>query len=95
MGPDLPFHRCGTHKSTRKGFVFFLYLPGLDFLRTFEGELEDDIVYTDDDDDEDDDHYCPQHASHRSLEPHPRIKQLTDEVLHFGFTSFRVLYQTV
>ncbi|XP_031165960.1 uncharacterized protein si:dkey-33c12.4 isoform X2 [Sander lucioperca] len=69
----------GRHSSNSILDVFASGLLGLDFLRTFEGELEDDIVYTDDDDDEDDDHYCPQHASHRSLEPHPRIKQLTDE----------------
>ncbi|KAA8579249.1 hypothetical protein FQN60_007190 [Etheostoma spectabile] len=71
----------GRHSSNSILDVFASGLLGLDFLRTFEGELESDIIYSDDDDDDDDDddHYCPQHAAHRSLEPHPRIKQLTDE----------------
>ncbi|XP_039641139.1 uncharacterized protein si:dkey-33c12.4 isoform X2 [Perca fluviatilis] len=68
----------GRHSSNSILDVFASGLLGLDFLRTFEGELEDDILYSDNDD-EDDDYYCPQHAAHRSLEPHPRIKQLTDE----------------
>lgn len=69
-------------------FCVRLYLPGLDFLRTFDGNLEDDIIYSDDDDVDDDDDYdddpiYTRNAAHRPLEPHPRIRQLTDEVLHF------------
>ncbi|KAM9341676.1 uncharacterized protein ABDE67_015338 [Symphorus nematophorus] len=57
--------------------VFASGLLGFDFLRSFEGELEDDLIYSDDDDDDDDDRfYTP---SHKALEPHPRIRQLTDE----------------
>ncbi|XP_068573742.1 RNA polymerase II-associated protein 3-like [Cebidichthys violaceus] len=63
--------------------VFTSGLLGLDFLRTFEGELEDDIVYSDDDydadEDEDDRHVYAHTAAYKHLEPHPRIKQLTDE----------------
>ena len=63
-----------------------LNLPGLDFLRTFEGDLDDDIIYTDDDDDdEDDDRFYTPTVSHRSLEPHPRIKQLSEEVFPLLF----------
>ncbi|XP_034714141.1 uncharacterized protein si:dkey-33c12.4 [Etheostoma cragini] len=69
----------GRHSSNSILDVFASGLLRLDFLRNFEGELENDIIYSDDDDDDDDDHYCPQHAAHRSLEPHPRIRQLTDE----------------
>ncbi|XP_039994175.1 uncharacterized protein si:dkey-33c12.4 [Xiphias gladius] len=48
---------------------------GLDF-RTF--DLQDDLIYSDDDeyDDDDDDFY---NAAQRPLEPHPRIRLLTDE----------------
>ncbi|XP_037652668.1 RNA polymerase II-associated protein 3 isoform X1 [Sebastes umbrosus] len=72
----------GRHSSSSILDVFASGLLGLDFLRTFEGELEDDLYYDDDDDDddeEDDDHFYPQNAAHKHLEPHPRIKQLTDE----------------
>lgn len=75
-------------------FCICLHLSGLDFLRTFEGELEDDLYYDDDDEDddeEDDDHFYPNNAAHKHLEPHPRIKQLTDEVIHFCFTSMKVI----
>nr|XP_040055860.1 uncharacterized protein si:dkey-33c12.4 [Gasterosteus aculeatus aculeatus] len=59
--------------------LFTSGLVGLDFLRTLEGELEDDIVYSDDDDDYDD-HPCKAHnAAYNNLKPHPRIKQLTNE----------------
>ncbi|XP_005728742.2 RNA polymerase II-associated protein 3-like [Pundamilia nyererei] len=47
---------------------------GLNFLNP----LEEDIVYSDDDDD-DDDRYYQRRAANRTLEPHPQIKQLTDE----------------
>ncbi|KAL6106011.1 ttc31 [Pungitius sinensis] len=66
--------------------LFTSGLLGLDFLRTLEGELEDDIVYSDDDDDGDDDHHHHHHhhlnahdAAYKNLKPHPRIKQLTNE----------------
>lgn len=69
---------------------FLLYLPGLDFLRTFDGDLDHDLIYTDEEDDDDDDdvHFCSHNAAYRPLQPHPRIRQLTDEVLHFCFTFF-------
>ncbi|XP_041667829.1 RNA polymerase II-associated protein 3 [Cheilinus undulatus] len=54
-------------------------LFGLDFLRNFDGNLEDDIIYSDDDDDDDYDHCSPQYSPNRPLEPHPRIRQLTEE----------------
>ncbi|XP_014903143.1 uncharacterized protein LOC106956669 isoform X2 [Poecilia latipinna] len=44
--------------------------------------LEDDLIYSDDDDDDyydDDDDYHPRYAASKPLEPHPQIKQLTDE----------------
>ncbi|XP_068435846.1 uncharacterized protein [Clinocottus analis] len=74
----------GRHSGGSIMDVFASGLLGLDFLRTFEGELEDDIIYSDDDNDynnndEDDHHFYAQNASCKSLEPHPRIKQLTDE----------------
>lgn len=72
-------------------FCVCLYLPGLDFLRTFDGELEVDIIYSDDDyNDQDDDHFYANNAAYKPLEPHPRIKQLTNEVLHFCFSSLKV-----
>ncbi|XP_041827752.1 tetratricopeptide repeat protein 31 isoform X2 [Melanotaenia boesemani] len=44
------------------------------------GSLEDDLLYSDEDDDSDDSLlHRPHHAAHRALEPHPQIKQLTDE----------------
>ncbi|XP_073339048.1 uncharacterized protein [Pagrus major] len=53
---------------------------GLDFIRN---NLEEDLIYSDDDDDDDedddDDHFYPRNHAHRTLEPHPRIRQLTDE----------------
>ncbi len=71
-------------------FCVRLHLPGLDFLRTFDGDLEDDIIYSDDDDDDDDDDpVYTRSAAHRPLEPHPRIRQLTDEVLRFCFTFLK------
>ncbi|KAM4724138.1 uncharacterized protein FYW61_014690 isoform 2-T2 [Anableps anableps] len=44
--------------------------------------LEDDLMYSDDDDDDyydDDDDYHPRYAANKPLEPHPQIKQLTEE----------------
>ncbi|XP_054913329.1 RNA polymerase II-associated protein 3 isoform X2 [Poeciliopsis prolifica] len=44
--------------------------------------LEDDLIYSDDDDDycdDNDDDYHPPYAASKPLEPHPQIKQLTDE----------------
>ncbi|KAI3367419.1 hypothetical protein L3Q82_026276 [Scortum barcoo] len=61
------------------GFATIHTTCGLDFLRNFEGDLEDDIIYSDDDDDDDDDFLYTRNAAHRPLEPHPRIRQLTDE----------------
>lgn len=70
---------------------FFLNLlsVGLDFFRTFNTSLQDDLMYSDDDDeddeDEDDDDFYPCHAAYRPLEPHPRIRQLTDEVIYLRY----------
>ncbi|KAM6968675.1 uncharacterized protein LKV04_017540 [Tautogolabrus adspersus] len=52
---------------------------GLDFLRNFDGDLEDDIVYSDDDDDDYYDRSSPHYSPNRTLQPHPRIRQLTEE----------------
>ncbi|PWA29708.1 hypothetical protein CCH79_00007832 [Gambusia affinis] len=42
--------------------------------------LEDDLIYSDDDDYyDDDDDYHPRYAASKPLEPHPQIRQLTDE----------------
>lgn len=60
---------------------------GFDFLRTFGAGLHEDLIYSDDDDDEDDyddDYFYSNSAAYRPLEPHPRIRQLTDEVLPFA-----------
>nr|XP_033499099.1 uncharacterized protein si:dkey-33c12.4 isoform X4 [Epinephelus lanceolatus] len=65
----------GRHPGSSILDVFASGLLGLDFLRNF----EDDIIYSDEDDDEDDDRFYPYNAAHKVLEPHPRIKQLTDE----------------
>ncbi|TNN50935.1 Tetratricopeptide repeat protein 31 [Liparis tanakae] len=59
--------------------VFTSGLLGLDFFRTFGGELEDDIIYSDDDYNDQDDHFYANNAAYKPLEPHPRIKQLTNE----------------
>ncbi|XP_059209561.1 RNA polymerase II-associated protein 3 isoform X2 [Centropristis striata] len=69
----------GRHSSNSILDVFVSGLLGLDLLRNFEGELEDDLIYSDDDDDEDNDRISSRYTAHRQLEPHPRIKQLTDE----------------
>ncbi|XP_042338280.1 stress response protein NST1-like [Plectropomus leopardus] len=67
----------GRHPGTSFLDVFSSGLFGLDFLRNLEGELEDDIIYSDEDDD--DDRFYSRRAAHKKLEPHPRIKQLTEE----------------
>ncbi|XP_044023469.1 stress-induced-phosphoprotein 1 [Siniperca chuatsi] len=69
----------GRHPPSSILDVFASGLLGLDFLRTFDGDLDDDLIYSDDDDDDDYDHFYPHSAAHRPLEPHPRIRQLTDE----------------
>ncbi|KAM4543300.1 uncharacterized protein PAE49_019698 [Odontesthes bonariensis] len=48
-------------------------LYGLNFLEP----IENDLIYSDSDDDDNDPY--PQNAANRPLEPHPQIKQLTDE----------------
>lgn len=61
------------------------YLPGVDFniLRALDANLENDLIYSDsdDDDDEEDEDLFSHNAAQMPLAPHPRIKQLTDEVL--------------
>lgn len=70
----------GRHSGGSILEVFASGLLGLDFLRTFDGELEVDIIYSDDDyNDQDDDHFYANNAAYKPLEPHPRIKQLTNE----------------
>lgn len=65
-------------------YISLLHLAGgYNFARPF----EDDLIYSDDDDDDDDDDYN-QSFSHKSLEPHPQIKQLTEEVPHLSFFSY-------
>nr|XP_020459758.1 uncharacterized protein LOC109962410 [Monopterus albus] len=54
----------------------FLDVLGLDFFRSLSANLHSDIIYSDDDDDDD---FYPQSTAHRPLQPHPRIRQLTDE----------------
>lgn len=56
--------------------------------------MEEDIVYSDDDDD-DDDRYYQRRAANRTLEPHPQIKQLTDEVLPFYCTCWEMKQGTI
>nr|XP_020513920.1 uncharacterized protein LOC110002620 isoform X1 [Labrus bergylta] len=51
---------------------------GLDFLRNFGGDFDDDVIYSDDDDDYYD-RLSPQYSPSRTLQPHPRIRQLTEE----------------
>ncbi|XP_041810317.1 protein STIP1 homolog isoform X2 [Chelmon rostratus] len=60
-------------------FLDVLTAGFFDFLWTADGNLDNDILYSDDDDDDDDDDFYPHNVSHRPLEPHPRIRQLTDE----------------
>ncbi|XP_054470252.1 triadin isoform X2 [Anoplopoma fimbria] len=74
----------GRHSAGSILDCFTSGLLGLDFLRTIDRELEQDIVYSDDDDDDDyddddDDQFYAHNAAHKPLEPHPRIKQLTEE----------------
>ncbi|XP_026164852.1 uncharacterized protein LOC113131607 [Mastacembelus armatus] len=57
----------------------FLDALGFDFFRSFGGNFHNDIIYSDDDDDDDDDLFFLPNATHRPLQPHPRIRQLTDE----------------
>uniref|UniRef100_UPI0037E99194 stress-induced-phosphoprotein 1-like n=1 Tax=Semicossyphus pulcher TaxID=241346 RepID=UPI0037E99194 len=70
----------GRHPASSFLDVFAQGFFGLDFLRNFDGDLDDDIIYSDDDDDDDYDYrFSPEYAPQRNLEPHPRIRQLTDE----------------
>ncbi|KAF3700816.1 Tetratricopeptide repeat protein 31 [Channa argus] len=55
----------------------FLNVLGIDFLRTFGGDRHDDL--NSDDYDDDDDNFIPRNAAYKPLQPHPRIRQLTDE----------------
>ncbi|XP_034530629.1 tetratricopeptide repeat protein 31 isoform X2 [Notolabrus celidotus] len=66
----------GRHARNPILDVFSQGFFGLDFLRNFDGDLEDDFVYSDEDDD---DSFNNEFAPHRPLEPHPRIRQLTEE----------------
>ncbi|KAM3594482.1 uncharacterized protein V6R79_008728 [Siganus canaliculatus] len=51
---------------------------GLDFFNAAHGNLHDDLIYSSDDE-EDDDPFSSHNVFHRHLEPHPRIRQLTEE----------------
>ncbi|CAJ1074616.1 tetratricopeptide repeat protein 31 isoform X2 [Xyrichtys novacula] len=54
---------------------------GFNFLRSFHGDPDEDYIYSDSDSDDDyyDDHFSSPFDSQRPLEPHPRIRQLTEE----------------
>ncbi|TMS21070.1 Tetratricopeptide repeat protein 31 [Larimichthys crocea] len=71
----------GRHPGRSILDVFSSGLFGSDFLHSFDGNLEDDIIYSDEDEDDedDDDRVYSQNSAHKALEPHPRIRQLTDE----------------
>ncbi|XP_053191245.1 stress-induced-phosphoprotein 1-like isoform X2 [Scomber japonicus] len=66
----------GRHSTSSFLDVFTSGLLGLDLFRGLDEELEHDLVYTDDEDDSD--QFYPPIAGDKVLEPHPRIKQLTD-----------------
>lgn len=55
------------------------YVLGLD-PRNVDGNLEEEMYS-----DEEDDDFYPYTGAYRLLEPHPRIRQLTDEVFHFHY----------
>lgn len=46
-------------------------------------------MYSDDEEEDDDDFY-PHDVAHRPLKPHPRIRQLTEEVMHSSSTIWKV-----
>ncbi|XP_024858494.1 RNA polymerase II-associated protein 3 isoform X2 [Kryptolebias marmoratus] len=89
-GPPVPRIRensrlMRTHESmldfisgrNSAGSVLDALAPALFGLR-YPESLEDDLIYTDDDNDDDNEYY-PYCATKKHLEPHPQIKQLTDE----------------
>ncbi|XP_028994053.1 nucleolin [Betta splendens] len=60
----------------------FLDVLGFSYLRNYGARLQEDFFYSDDDDsddDDDDDYFYPSRAAYSPLNPHPRIRQLTDE----------------
>ncbi|XP_071765675.2 uncharacterized protein LOC139919747 isoform X2 [Centroberyx gerrardi] len=61
--------------------VFASGLFGFDlgFLRAFDTDLENDIIYSDSDEDEDEECFYSPSAAQRPLAPHPQIRQLTQE----------------
>lgn len=94
-GPPIPRIRqdsrlMRTHESIvdfvsgrSAGRSFLDALAPAFFNLNFSQCLEDDLEYSDDDDDDyyddDDDYYQPRFSPKKPLEPHPQIKQLTDE----------------
>ncbi|MEQ2170964.1 hypothetical protein GOODEAATRI_005892 [Goodea atripinnis] len=91
-----------THESMvdflserRAGSSFLNAIAPAFFSLHFSQCLEDDLIYSDDDDyydddDDDDDYYHHSlYAANRPLEPHPQIKQLTEEVTP-SFNSLKV-----
>lgn len=62
---------------------FLALSTGLHFLRNYGADLQDDLIFSSDDDDTDDEYLYPR----SSLDPHPRIRQLTNEVTlkHFAY----------
>ncbi|XP_047183323.1 uncharacterized protein si:dkey-33c12.4 isoform X2 [Scophthalmus maximus] len=68
-GPIHGFHAAGAFLN--------VLTSGLFAFRNY--DLEDDLIYSDDDDDDDDYHICPYNSAHRPIEPHPQIRQLTEE----------------
>ncbi|XP_071369520.1 uncharacterized protein [Centroberyx affinis] len=51
----------------------------LGFLRAFDTDLENDIIYSDSDEDDEPDCFYSNSAAQRPLAPHPQIRQLTQE----------------
>lgn len=71
---------CAFKQNDMTRFVFCLsFLLGYNFLRP----LEDDLIYSDSDDDDEDDNDHSRHAAKQPLQPHPQIKQLTEEVVQW------------
>lgn len=78
-------------------FCVSLHPSGLNLLRNFDGDFEDDIIYSDEDDGDDDEdyseHFSSPNAPPRTLEPHPRIRQLTEEVIHCSFIYMEMKHE--
>lgn len=67
-------------------FCVCSYRPGLGYLGNPDRDLNY-MLYSDDEDDDDDFSFFPHNVRHSHVELHPRIRQLTDEVLLFHFVE--------